>query len=633
MVEKCNVDPFCWSILQTLHLTRECGDSQRVACVLAAIAMAQTNIPGNSITHTLFGRLIALGWHVTPEGGLHDMIGPFSLFDISAVELRYRVERHWPHVVAEAVRHRPNFTGLGEVDAEATRDWMQSLDPADQGLYRKVLNGTHITQDGKKHCQEAELDVCPFCACTDSRYHRFWQCERFDHRRSHVNELDAAAILSLPEAVSCCGWALAPSTRLEWDQYFAGLQLPRPPRIQTGGVLHLFTDGSCHLQHSSLMRYAAWAVVQATEASGQSFEGTALVESGPLPGVLQSAVRAEVFAVLRALQCAEHHEGPLSIWTDCAAVVRRMRRILAGHGIRTNSVHADLWIEIERLASMRGNAICITRVAAHQSLRGQETLLEEWCFKHNALVDKFAVQANQARGADFWHLHDRHVRAVTRVGELNSLIQRVLLDISRDVVSMEVPDIPDDLPEQAFSVPCRPWRPLPTLSIPAGAVRWYGDAMVRLIMSWFWQCLHGSQGDCRWVSHYQLYSDFMMATGHPGPVHRQRWLEGTAVPHLALQGYGFKQRSRWFAKVLKETLRHMGVSLHSCYGRPCSNMVLTFTGVVALPWPMERLEAIDRWMLKCAGTTFRRQSKKIDALPFCGRMDSFTEVYVSTIGM
>ena len=633
MVEKCCVDPFCWSILQTLHLTRECGVSHRVESVLADIAMGQTSIPGNSITHTLFGRIIALGWHVAPDGKIHDMIGSFSLFEISAVELRYRVERHWPHVVAEAVRHRPNFVGLGEVDVEATREWMQSLDPADQGLFRKVLNGTHITQDGKKHCQEAELDVCPFCDCTDSRYHRFWQCERFAHRRSHVTAMDAEAILSLPDAVTCCGWALAPSTRLEWDQYFVGLQLTRPPRAQAKGALHLFTDGSCYLQHSPQLRYAAWAVVQATEASAHSFEGTTLVKSGPLPGLLQSAVRAEVFAILRALQSSEHHVGPLFLWTDCAAVVRRMRKILAGHGIRMNSAHADLWLEIERLTHMRSAEVCITRVAAHQRLQGHESLLEEWCFRHNALVDKFAVQANQSRGDGFWRLHARHVHAVNRVNDLSRLIQRVQLDISKEIVSMEPSDLPYELPELAFSVPCRPWRPLPPLCLPAGAVRWYGDAMVRLISSWFWQCLHGAEGDCRWVSHYQLYSDFMMATGHPGPVHLQRWVEGTAVPDLALQGYGFKQRSRWFAKVLKETLRHMGVSLQACYGRPCSNMVLTFTGVVAVPWPLERLEAIDRWMLKCAGTTFRRQSKKIDALPFCGRMESFTQVYVSTIGM
>jgi hypothetical protein len=62
-------------------------------------------------------------------------------------------------------------------------------------------------------------------------------------------------------------------------------------------------------------------------------------------------------------------------------------------------------------------------------------------------------------------------------------------------------------------------------------------------------------------------------------------------------------------------------------------MVLTFTGVMALPWPQDRLEEIDRWMLACAGTTFRRQSKKIDALPFCDRNASFTPVYVTTTGM
>ena len=170
------------------------------------------------------------------------MIGKFSLFEVSAAELRYRVEFHWPLVVAAAVAHRPCFAGLGEVDAPATREWLQSLDTTDRGLFRKILNGTHITQDGKKYCQEAELEVCPFCACTDSRYHRFWQCEHFEHRRRHVSPDDLRTILELPEAVSCSGWAIAPSTRLEWHQYFANLHLQGPPKIRHQGTLHMFTD-------------------------------------------------------------------------------------------------------------------------------------------------------------------------------------------------------------------------------------------------------------------------------------------------------------------------------------------------------------------------------------------------------
>ena len=44
-----------------------------------------------------------------------------------------------------------------------------------------------------------------------------------------------------------------------------------------------------------------------------------LVESGVLPGLMQSAIRAEVFAVIRAITFAVDNDVSVMIWTDCAA--------------------------------------------------------------------------------------------------------------------------------------------------------------------------------------------------------------------------------------------------------------------------------------------------------------------------
>ena len=77
----------------------------------------------------------------------------------------------------------------------------------------------------------------------------------------------------------------------------------------------------------------------------------------------------------------------------------------------------------------------------------------------------------------------------------------------------------------------------------------------------------------------------MLTTGLPGPVHLMpgpQWRNGSDVPHLQLRGFGFKQRTRWFTKVWKEILRHQGIELSFCYGRPRSEMILMFTGVAAI---------------------------------------------------
>ena len=149
----------------------------------------------------------------------------------------------------------------------------------------------------------------------------------------------------------------------------------------------------------------------------------------------------------------------------------------------------------------------------------------------------------------------------------------------------------------------------------------------------FWQTIGQGEHPLRWVSHFQLYSDFMLSTGHPGPIHRKGWEDGATVDHLGLLGFGFKQRTRWWTKVWKQTLRHLDVSPAYAYGLPSSSMVLMHTGIAALPWPPDRIQKVDRWMLSVAGASFRRNSRLIDSLPLVSHSAEFTPIYLSTSGL
>ena len=632
MIERANVDPQCWAILQTFRLTRDCGSQPHVEGVLAALADDTLSLPANTITHTLMHRIHTLGWHITPEGHVQDFFGPFSIFGVSMTELQYRVEFHWTQVIAQVVSHRPCFQGFSEVDPWATRNWLRALDPSDKALFRLVLNGAHITQDGKRYCQQVDKDICPYCECSDSRYHRFWECAAFEHLRAHVSPDDRQAILELPEVLTCSGWALQPTTVYEWHAYFAGMQVP--PMVPLGNHhtdVHIFTDGSCHAQNAQALRFAAYSVVLADMTGLQDRQGE-LLDSGPVPGILQSAVRAEIFAVLRALQSVQHCVGRVMIWTDCEAVVKKFRRLLAGHSLRSNGSHSDLWVDIQQLLQVIHATIGITKVSAHQALEGDYNLLQEWCFRHNGMADRCAVAANFNRTVQFWELHKRHARAVTRIGELNSTVQSVQLAISQQVVATDKPQQLQQDP-QVCELPTlvSHWVELPPLIVPPQAVRWYGDALVRRMVSWFWFSTHGSSFPMVWVSHFQLYIDYMLCTGCPGPVHLGKWKEGHLVSHLSLRGIGFKQRTKWWTKVLKETLRHQGIHLQMSYGKPCSQSILMHTGVIALPWDVSRLNHIDRWLLSLNAGTYRRQSKALDAVPIAAREASFPQVPITTV--
>ena len=635
MIECASTDPQCWAILQTIRLTRDCGSQPRVETVLAELASGLTQLPSNTVTQTLLHRLQTLGWHVTTHGQVQDFFGMFSLFEVSMTELQYRVEFHWTQVVAQAVSHRPCFAGLAEVDARATRAWLRTLDDSDRALFRLILNGSHITQDGKKYCQQSDTDVCPFCDCSDSRYHRFWECSAFDHLRTHVTLDEMRTISELPEVLTCTGWRLQPTTVYEWHEYFAQLtlQAPAPFLGSWATTAHVFTDGSCHAQQNIDRRFAGFAVVLASVEGVHDFSGSQVLDSGPLPGLLQSAVRAEIFAILRALQIFRNYTGVVMLWSDCEAAVRKFQRLVAGHTIKVNSSHADLWQEIQHCLAQCPATISITKVAAHQPWHSG-SVFHEWCFRHNALADRHAVAANSRRTDAFWDLYERHVCATDFVGSIGRLVQAVQLAISKYVVSADQPVSSQQEPrlcELAF--PVSHWVPLPPPVIPAQAVRWYGEALVRRMVSWFWHTLHARSGPMLWVSHFHLYVDYMFSTGCPGPIRvgNGKWTEGNQVSHLSLRGHGFKQRTRWWTKVFKETMRHQNIGLQMAYGKPHSQSILMHTGVIALPWEQCRLDLVDKWLLHCSNGAYKRQSKALDSVPYAERSDLFPLVPITTM--
>jgi len=151
-------------------------------------------------------------------------------------------------------------------------------------------------------------------------------------------------------------------------------------------------------QHLPDQRFAAWALVQAADCSSHVCQAHTLAAQ-PLPGLLQSAVRAEIYAVLQALRCTAEYVGTVMIWTDSIAVVKKFRRIQAGGAVLTNGSHADLWQEISQLLRGTPSPRHITHVYAHRHPDTAEFFLQEWCFLHNALADRMAVQANFCAGS------------------------------------------------------------------------------------------------------------------------------------------------------------------------------------------------------------------------------------------
>ena len=350
-----------------------------------------------------------------------------------------------------------------------------------------------------------------------------------------------------------------------------------------------------------------------------------------MPGLLQSAIRAEIFALGRALQIVANFPGEVTIWTDCEAVVRKFHRLQAGHALKVNGSHFDLWTAIQSNLTRRPARTSLTKVAAHMQLDSATSILQEWCFHHNAIADRFAVAANFQRSDAFWELQARHSHACAMMRYYSGIVQSVQLAVSKEVVDAEKPvQVEQDPLLCELPLPTGHWARLPPPVIPPKAVRWYGDAVVRYIVSWFWFTVQDGNHPLVWISHFQLYIDYMLCTGFPGPVKLGGWKDGTDVSLLQLRGLGFKQRTRWFVKVLKETLRHQNIQMTMEYGRPQSHYILFHTGMLALPWPPERLVAVDQWLRAHSCGSFKRQSKALDALPYASKCGNFPMVPITS---
>ena len=153
-------------------------------------------------------------------------------------------------------------------------------------------------------------------------------------------------------------------------------------------------------------------MIRASLDSVHDLSHSEIIDQGHLPGILQSAVRAEVYALARALMAYQDYEGSVTIWSDCAAVVKRARGLLAGHTVSPNSAHADLWCDILDMLQTRPGPTYVNKVAAHRTSDESTDVFAEWCFRHNSLADRTAVRINQTRETQFWDVHARHVQAM-----------------------------------------------------------------------------------------------------------------------------------------------------------------------------------------------------------------------------
>ena len=203
------------------------------------------------------------------------------------------------------VQHRRHFEGLGTVDVPESLRLMKSRSESQQSLMRVVHNGTFYTNDALQHVAADLGPQCTWCGQQDNLMHRLWECPHFASARTDCPADVLDLVDSLPPCLVCHGWTQEPRGRTEFLQYLLAVpdtSAVLEPVCPLGPVCDVFTDGACLSPAKSATRLALWAARLARDCSDSP--GSAAIGGGWVPGVLQTACRGEIFAVLCALNYA-----------------------------------------------------------------------------------------------------------------------------------------------------------------------------------------------------------------------------------------------------------------------------------------------------------------------------------------
>ena len=265
---------------------------------------------------------------------------------------------------------------------------VNGYDPQTLTLLRKVVSGVFYSGEHTSHW--AETVQCRHCGASDTVSHRLEECPA-----------TVAARASMPP-----GWLqwprhlrqfLLPSRAQQvWPLFRSRLAAAAPPvspQERYEGTCHIFTDGSCIPGIHPDLAKAGWAFTLWT--------GTSSLSMWASPAVVQSASRAEVYAVLQALVWARQAQVRIELWTDCQPCLTRITQLLAGlrHGPTR-----DLWSKI----AVQDLLACLADARkVHSHLR--EDTLEPgalWAAKANQAVDlsaKLAAREWLPGEAGPWH--------------------------------------------------------------------------------------------------------------------------------------------------------------------------------------------------------------------------------------
>lgn len=371
-------------------------------------------------------------------------------------------------------------------------------------------------------------------------------------------------------------------------------------------------------------RVAAWGAVLAQPfTSGWSFEVQGVLGAGPLPGLVQTAYRAELYALAFVLHHAAQGSFRIKVHSDCLGVVNRFH--LLTHGkfrLKTNGPNADLWKWVlDSVARLGLPNVQVVKTAAHRTLRSATTRQEAWAFWNNAAADRIAKTANLQRSQQFWRFWEEHARSSTAVGILHKQVVALHLAVAeRSVKGAETKTLDDEVdtvPKQS--------RVFPTVfdisawdgAVPLQLSLEYGAGMANRIASWWRERTSlVAATEPKWVTFAHLYVDYQLTWGCAGPIQSgKKWLDSFTRPYLEPERNSFLMRVKWFKRALKFFWGTTGQKVGLAICRGSGNAIMSFIAAASIHWDEACLTQADHWLLEACAGPCTRGSKALKGLP------------------
>ena len=514
----------------------------------------------------LLSRLHQLNWRWDHNGYIVDHEGiRWHILDCPIQLLKARLQQAWGAMMGAIMSTRKEFEGLSRVDLPLSRSTAATFAPDGAGLLRTSMNGTFYTRNKQIHAGKVPSKDCPYCDKPDSVEHRIWECTGFADLRQALPEQASLDLQAMPSCTRLHGWMVEDAT----DRQFRHSLLTIPdltaeflPMQFDPDVLYLFIDGSCTEPHRPSLRVATWGLCAANLPS----QGFSPVASGGVPGLYQTVLRGEITGAIAAFRFGLSMRRAFSVWTDNALVHRRIREFAdprhpAPSGKQNDH---DLWSTLHCLVVQAVDQQMfqfVVKVTSHQT-EGMSDTVEEWARQGNECADRLAAMAlhqlpfevrvlqtkltNQANRRHFAckHFHAMLVQFGLRCVETKTAVAHEDGGRWEDARKLQE--------EEESKLSLRGFQ-TDTEVPPSQRL----GACAQVLHQWLARLLDTEDSVPMWLSSYQLYAHYRMATGHVGFCYHtgsRTW--NTAEEYIHEHGFNFPRLAAWFQAILKEYAKH-----------------------------------------------------------------------------